>query len=166
YPNWHWTRSGVAPSHSETRVRYAFGGIGRGWSRPLSCARPDPGRRDKGRRMAQVRPFGKLDDGRAVHAHALDGGGPLRAEVLDLGGILARLWFEGPGGPVPLVLGLADARAYFADPSYLGIVVGRFGNRIGGAAFALDGRTHHLSANDGRNHLHGGMLGLDRKSVV
>lgn len=113
--------------------------------------------------MAQVRPFGKLDDGRAVHAHALDGGGPLRAEVLDLGGILARLWFEGPGGPVPLVLGLADARAYFADPSYLGIVVGRFGNRIGGAAFALDGRTHHLSANEGRNHLHGGMLGFGRR---
>jgi len=113
--------------------------------------------------MAHRRPFGELDDGRRVHAHLLDGDGGLRAEVLDLGGILARLELQGAQGRVPLVLGLADARAYFADPSYQGIVVGRFGNRIGGAAFELDGRRYGLSANEGRNHLHGGHLGFGRR---
>ncbi|ADV26731.1 Aldose 1-epimerase [Pseudoxanthomonas suwonensis 11-1] len=113
--------------------------------------------------MAQRRSFGRLDDGRVVHAHVLGAGGALRAEVLDLGGILARLEFAGAQGPVPLVLGLPDAASYFADPSYQGIVVGRFGNRIGGAAFTLDGQACRVSANEGRNHLHGGMLGFGRR---
>lgn len=113
--------------------------------------------------MAHRRPFGELDDGRAVHAHVLGDGNGLRAEVLDLGGILARLEFPGERGPVALVLGLPDARAYFADPAYLGIVVGRFGNRIGGAAFTVDGQACRVSANEGRNHLHGGHLGFGRR---
>src|SRR5690606_38110971 len=96
-------------------------------------------------------------------AHVLGDGNGLRAEVLDLGGILARLEFPGERGPVALVLGLPDARAYFADPAYLGIVVGRFGNRIGGAGFTVDGQACRVSANEGRNHLHGEHLGFGRR---
>lgn len=113
--------------------------------------------------MAQVRGFGRLDDGTEVHAHRLGSDDGLHAEILDLGGILARLRMPVEGRPVDLVLGLPDARAYRADPAYLGILVGRYGNRIGGARFELDGRAHRLAANEGRNHLHGGMLGFSRR---
>lgn len=112
--------------------------------------------------MEKTRLFGRLDDGRAVHAYRLQGDG-LGAEILDLGGILARLSVPGERGTVDVVLGLPDARAYFADPAYLGILVGRYGNRIDGARFALDGREVRVSANEGRNHLHGGMLGFGRR---
>ena len=44
-----------------------------------------------------------------------------------------------------------------------GILVGRFGNRIGGASYALDGRQQHVTANEGRNHLHGGAYGFGRR---
>jgi len=111
----------------------------------------------------RVRSFGRLDDGTAVHAYRLGDGVGLQAEVLDLGGILARLELPVEGRCVGLVLGLADARAYRADPAYLGILVGRYGNRIGGARFVLDGREHRLAANEGRNHLHGGLLGFGRR---
>ena len=113
--------------------------------------------------MTRTRRFGPLDDGRMVHAWRLGGDGALSAEILDLGGILARLEIEGAQGRTGVVLGLDDAQAYFDDPAYLGILVGRFGNRIGGAAFALDGARHEVTANEGRNHLHGGALGFGRR---
>ncbi|MDH5832527.1 galactose mutarotase [Luteimonas sp. M1R5S59] len=113
--------------------------------------------------MERIRPFGQLDDGRAVHAYRLGGDDGICAEVLDLGGILARLQVPGANGRVDAVLRLPDARAYLADPAYLGILVGRYGNRIGGARFSLAGREHALSANEGRNHLHGGHLGFGRR---
>src|SRR6185436_7556913 len=37
-------------------------------------------------------------------------------------------------------------------------------NRIGGARFTLDGREHALTANEGRNHLHGGARGFERRA--
>lgn len=41
--------------------------------------------------------------------------------------------------------------------AYLGATVGRYANRIAGAAFSLSGRCYHLSANqDGKHTLHGG----------
>jgi aldose 1-epimerase len=113
--------------------------------------------------MTRIRPFGQLQDGTPVQAYRLGDEAGLSAEILDLGGILARLEFPGAHGRTGVVLGLADAQAYYDDPAYLGILVGRFGNRIGGAAFALDGRRHQVSANEGRNHLHGGHLGFGRR---
>ena len=113
--------------------------------------------------MTRTRPFGTLDDGTPVHAYRLGDEAALSAEILDLGGILAKLEFPGAHGRTRLVLGLDDAQAYRDDPAYLGILVGRFGNRIADAAFVLDGRRHRVSANDGGNHLHGGLRGFGRR---
>lgn len=45
---------------------------------------------------------------------------------------------------------------------HLGITVGRFANRIGGARFSLDGVEHRLDANEGANLLHGGAGGFGK----
>jgi len=113
--------------------------------------------------MTRIRSFGRLDDGTPVQAYRLGDAGGLSAEILDLGGILAGLEFPGEQRRVGLVLGLPDAQAYFDDTAYLGILVGRYGNRIAGAGFDVDGRPHRVTANEGRNHLHGGALGFGRR---
>ena len=44
-----------------------------------------------------------------------------------------------------------------------GITVGRYANRIRGAAFSLGGKTYRLSANENGNCLHGGEEGFDKR---
>jgi len=61
------------------------------------------------------------------------------------------------------ILGHATLADHAREPGFFGAVVGRYANRLGGAAFTLDGRTHRLVANEGENQLHGGPEGFDRR---
>jgi aldose 1-epimerase len=49
------------------------------------------------------------------------------------------------------------------EPGYLGVVVGRYANRIANARFTLEGRTYALAPNEGANQLHGGPDGFDKR---
>lgn len=62
-----------------------------------------------------------------------------------------------------VVLGFADVEDCHHDGSYMGAVVGRVANRIGGASFQLNGKQYALAANNGVNHLHGGLCGFNQK---
>jgi aldose 1-epimerase len=95
-----------------------------------------------------------------VDAYTLGSEHGLQAEILTLGGTLRSLTLPVRGRRIPLVLSLPDLPACLQDTSYLGKLVGRYGNRIGGARFELDGTTYHLAANDGANTLHGGPVGF------
>lgn len=88
----------------------------------------------------------------------------LEALVLPFGATLARLRAPDRDGRLgDVVLSLADLADYRGDHPHVGTTVGRYANRIGGAAFVLDGHRHVLSANDGPHHLHGGPRGLGRR---
>ena len=67
---------------------------------------------------------------------------------------------EGELADVTLRLDSDEAR--LGHNPHMGITVGRFANRIGGARFALDGVEHHLDANEGDNVLHGGAGGFGK----
>lgn len=61
-------------------------------------------------------------------------------------------------------LGQDSAEGYARrDIGYMGGTVGRYANRIGGAAFEMDGIRYPITANEGRNTLHGGRDGFDQK---
>jgi len=86
----------------------------------------------------------------------------LQAEILTLGGTLRSLTLPVKGKRIPLVLSFPELDSYLRDTSYVGQLVGRYGNRIGGAAFELDGKQYKLSANSGGNTLHGGEIGFGK----
>jgi len=67
------------------------------------------------------------------------------------------------GRRTDVVVGFETPEEYAANPRYLGAIVGRYANRIANAQFTLDGKTYRLAANNGRNHLHGGMTGFDKR---
>ena len=115
-----------------------------------------------------ARDYGRLPDGRLVREYRLDNGCGLVLTALDWGGIVTGLWLpDASGRSDNVVLSLRDLDAYLAGAgSHLGVIAGRYANRIAQASFELDGERHRLVANDGPNCLHGGPAGLDRKSVV
>jgi len=61
-----------------------------------------------------------------------------------------------------IVLGFDTLDAYLAKSRYFCTVVGRYGNRIAGGRFMLDGGAIQLTTNSGANHLHGGDKGFDK----
>jgi len=107
-----------------------------------------------------VSPFEPTPDGREVAAIRLDTAAGLSVTLLTLGATLHRVRL--PDG-TDVLLGLEGAADYLAATSYPGATVGRYANRIAGAAFALDGQRHVLPANEGANTLHGGHDGFHRR---
>lgn len=67
------------------------------------------------------------------------------------------------GGQADVVLGYDDLEGYVNGKSFQGAVIGRYANRIGGAAFSLGDKNYELTPNDGENSLHGGPFGFNRR---
>ncbi|KAL7100862.1 hypothetical protein ACP275_08G021100 [Erythranthe tilingii] len=61
-----------------------------------------------------------------------------------------------------VVLGYDTIKDYMNDTCYFGAIVGRVGNRIGGAKFTLNGTVYKLDSNEGTNMLHGGKKGFSQ----
>ncbi|MFG6417283.1 aldose epimerase family protein [Roseateles sp. DC23W] len=112
----------------------------------------------------QRRDYGQLPDGRTVHEYTLSNGLGLKLSAITLGGIVTGLWVpdaQGTAGNV--VLGFDNLDDYVHRNPSFGIIVGRYGNRIAGASFTLDGENHTLARNDGLNCLHGGIEGFGHR---
>jgi len=108
--------------------------------------------------------FGLLPDGREVTQFTLCNSRGLEVRILDYGGIITHLLApdrEGKLGDV--VLGFDGLEPYLEQSPYFGALIGRYANRIAGGRFTLDGVEYQLSQNDGDNHLHGGVVGFDKK---
>jgi len=133
----------------------------------LGCqpaAPPAPGGEEEDRAMTlETFDFGTAPDGQAITLYSLTNAHGLRARIMTYGAIVVSLEVpDRDGNRADIVLGYDDLAGYVADNPYFGAIVGRYGNRIAGARFTLDGREYRLAANNGPNHLHGGLRGFDK----
>lgn len=105
--------------------------------------------------------FGTTQDGIPIDRYTLRNDRGLQADVITFGATLQRLLVPAVDGkPVDVTLGYDTLAGYEGVLPFFGSVVGRYGNRVGGAAFELDGVRYTLAANERGNHLHGGMRGF------
>jgi aldose 1-epimerase len=99
--------------------------------------------------------FGKYPDGRDIMLYTISNQNGMQAAVTNLGAILVNLVVPDANGKAEdVVLGFDRGEDYLGNPCFFGAVIGPSANRIAGAAFAIDGRTYKLDANDGANNLH------------
>lgn len=110
------------------------------------------------------KPFGKTADGRAVTTYTLTNKKGMSASIIDYGGIVTSIMApDKTGAMTDVVLGFGAIEGYEKNPApYFGALIGRYGNRIGKASFKLEGKEYKLAANNGPNHLHGGIKGFDK----
>ena len=113
--------------------------------------------------------FGHMPDGAPVEEVTLRAlglaGGEYACKIITYGGAVRSLTVpDRDGNAVDVVLGFDTLEGYMTqDGSYIGALVGRYANRIGGARFTLNGVEYPLYANDGVNSLHGGAAGFDKR---
>ncbi len=111
----------------------------------------------------KMRHFGHAPDGRECYAVTITDG-KVTAEIITYGAAVRVLSVPSrTGGRVDVACGFDRLQDYIAHGAHFGAVIGRVGNRIGGASFELNGRRYELAKNDGENHLHGGPGGFDRR---
>ena len=113
--------------------------------------------------MVTQKVFDKLSNGKEITEFILDNG-VIEAHILNYGCIIQSLFVADKDGVKrDVVLGYDKAISYETNGGYLGAFIGRVANRTKDSKFSLNGKSYKLFANDGKNSLHGGQSGFDRK---
>jgi len=112
----------------------------------------------------QVHPYGTLPSGETIERYVLTNATGASVQVITFGAIITAIQVPDRAGHLSNVcLGCPDLGGYIARHPFYGAIAGRVAGRITGGRFTLDGRTYELVVNDPPNHLHGGLVGFDRK---
>jgi aldose 1-epimerase len=111
----------------------------------------------------QRQAFGKTADGQTVDLYTLTNRNGVEAKIMTYGGTVVSLRVPDRNGKLgDVVLGYDSLEGYLKNNPYFGSIIGRYGNRIAGGKFSLNGRQYTLARNNGENHLHGGVKGFDK----
>lgn len=88
----------------------------------------------------------------------------LEVEISEFGASIISIKTPNKNGKIiDVVLGYDDIEKYKRQTKYIGATVGRCCNRIKDGLIEIDGTKYQLNCNDGKNHLHGGNIGFDKK---
>ncbi len=107
--------------------------------------------------------FGTTKEGAEVTRYTITNKNGLSVSALDYGAIISHLMVPDKNGKMDdIVLGFDTVAGYEVNGCFFGSFIGRHGNRIGDAAFTLNGKSYQLEKNDGKNNLHGGTPGYHK----
>jgi len=113
--------------------------------------------------------FGKLSDGQQVDLFTLSNDNQVSVKITNYGGIITSIETPDKNGEIAdIALGFGKLETYLSSDyqgsyPYFGCICGRVCNRIGKGKFTLEGKKYSLAINNGENHLHGGLIGYDRR---
>jgi aldose 1-epimerase len=108
--------------------------------------------------------WGKTHEGESTDLYTLANARGAEARITNYGGIVVSLKMPDRNGAMTnVVAGLDDLESYLTPAPFFGAIIGRYGNRIAGGRFSLNGMQYVLAKNNGENHLHGGVRGFDKR---
>lgn len=110
-------------------------------------------------------PYGKTKDGTEIYAYVVKNKNGLSFTAITYGATLTEIRVPDKNGKLDdIALGFDSLSGYESSKNpYFGALVGRYGNRISGASFEIDGKEFKVSANEKGKCLHGGVEGFNRK---
>jgi aldose 1-epimerase len=107
----------------------------------------------------------QVEDFSSIKLYKLRNARGMEVHVTNYGAIITAILVPDRTGKLAdVALGYHRLEDYLNAPDkpYFGAVVGRYGNRIAGGQFTIDGQTYTLAKNNGPNSLHGGNIGFDK----
>lgn len=113
--------------------------------------------------LMKTEDFQTTVDGKATDLYTITNG-TLTMQVTNFGARVVSLWMpDRNGNMADIVLGYQNIDRYINNGGerFLGAVVGRVANRIGGGKFTLEGVEYTTPQNNNGQTLHGGLKGVD-----
>lgn len=108
--------------------------------------------------------FGVTKDGFAASLYVLENGNGTVVKVSDFGAVIVSVETKDRNGVLAdIALGYPGVSGYEKNGPGFGALIGRHANRIGNGAFTLNGVNYQLEKNDGRNNLHSGADGYQKR---
>ena len=96
-------------------------------------------------------------EGRMNDVYTLSNAKGYEVDILTYGARITRIYAPDKNGNFDdLIVGCEKVEDYYGENPYFGATIGRYGNRIEGARFTLNGREYHIEPNEKGNTLHGG----------
>jgi len=128
-----------------------------------SCNNSSENKKDQAAKPGITKTDWGEHDGKNVYLYTLVNDKGTKVTITNYGGtVTSFVTADKNGNKSSIIIGFDSLQQYLQKPPYFGALIGRYGNRIGDAKFSLDGKTYQLSANDGKNTLHGGLKGFDK----
>ena len=113
--------------------------------------------------MVTKRHFGVTKIGIDVYAYTMTNGRGISVTVLDYGATLQSVVLPHKGERVDIVLGYDTIEEYEQNYGYVGASIGRFAGRIPDSILRIGDVAFPVTANEGKNQLHGGIVGFDKR---
>jgi len=107
--------------------------------------------------------FGTTADGKTAELYTLKNKNGMQVSITNFGATVVSIMVPDKAGKTAdVALGYDDLAGYELNKNYLGVLVGRYGNRIAYGKFSIDGAEYTLAKNNGDNSLHGGTKGFNK----
>ena len=113
--------------------------------------------------QSQIEKFGTID-GTDINRFTLKNSKGTVVKLMNLGAAVTNILVADKNGAAgDIVLGFDNLEGYLQKGNpYMGVIAGRYANRIANGKFTLNGKEYTLAKNNNGHSLHGGLKGFDK----